>query len=349
MSDSASPANRRFGKASPIRPADVVRMAPLRPDAGLPLVVQPNVPELDLVEWARGRRAQLEPLLWRHGALLFRGFRVDGTAGFHAFVKDSWGEPLEYMEQTSPRHKVHGNIYTSTDYPPEHRIPLHNENSYSSVWPLKIMFFCVTPADEGGETPLADVRRVLQRVPAPVRERFARQGWILVRNLGTGYSLSWQTVFQTDERGQVDRLCRARGIEHEWLSDERLRLRQRRPALATHPVTGETAWFNHAAFFHISSRDAGTREGLLAELAEEDLPYNTYYGDGAPIEPETLEQIRAAYDAETVAFPWQRHDVLLVDNMLAAHARSAFRGPRSIVVAMTEPCSDMAPRGEDRP
>lgn len=336
----ATPRGQRFGKASPIGQADVVRMEPLAPDATLPLVLQPSVADLDLVAWSRDRRGLLEPLLWRHGALLFRGFHVDGTAGFDAFVKAAWGEPLEYMEQTSPRHKVHGNVYTSTDYPPEHRIPLHNENSYSSAWPLKVLFFCVTPALEGGETPVADVRRVLARIPTPIRERFARDGWLLVRNLGTGYGLPWQTVFQTQEREQVERYCRAHDIEYEWLSAVRLRLRQRRRALRAHPVTGELVWFNHAAFFHITSRDASTRAGLLAELPEEDLPYNTYYGDGAPIEPETLTQLRAAYDAETVAFAWRRHDVLLVDNVLAAHGRAAFRGPRSIVVAMTEPHAD---------
>jgi alpha-ketoglutarate-dependent taurine dioxygenase len=37
-----------------------------------------------------------------------------------------------------------------------------------------------------------------------------------------------------------------------------------------------------------------------------------------------------------VAFPWQKGDILMVDNMLAAHGREPFTGPRKIMVAMAE-------------
>ncbi|MNG41197.1 Taurine catabolism dioxygenase TauD, TfdA family [compost metagenome] len=35
-------------------------------------------------------------------------------------------------------------------------------------------------------------------------------------------------------------------------------------------------------------------------------------------------------------FDWRKGDVILLDNMLAAHARDPFEGPRKIVVAMGE-------------
>jgi hypothetical protein len=106
-----------------------------------------------------------------------------------------------------------------------------------------------------------------------------------------------------------------------------------------HPQTGEPVWFNHATFFHVSTLPEAVREGLAAGLAEEDLPANTYYGDGSPIEPETLEHLRAAYREETVLFPWRQGDLLMLDNMLVAHGRSPFRGPRKILVAMADPIS----------
>lgn len=41
-----------------------------------------------------------------------------------------------------------------------------------------------------------------------------------------------------------------------------------------------------------------------------------------------------AYEAAAVDVRWERGDVLLLDNMLAAHGRRAFEGEREIVVAM---------------
>ena len=168
-------------KAGTIKTNNLIRTEPLQPDSSVPLVVLPNVEDLDLVSWAASQKAYLQQLLLRHGGLLFRNFRIAGADRFQEFVTAISGEALEYMEQTSPRHKVHGNIYTSTEYPPPHRIFLHNENSYSATWPLKIMFFCVTAPGDRGETPIADVRRVYARIPENIRDRFARDGWMLVR------------------------------------------------------------------------------------------------------------------------------------------------------------------------
>lgn len=329
-------------RAATISTSNLVRTELLESGADLPLMLQPNAGDVDLIAWAAANREYLRQSLLRHGGLLFRNFHIGGAARFQEFVQAVSGQPLEYQEQTSPRNKVYGNIYTSTEYPPQHRIFFHNENSYSSTWPLKIMFFCVTAPAGGGETPIADVRRVYARIPREISERFARNGWMLVRNFGTGYGLSWQTAFQTDDRDEISRYCRDHGIECEWLSSERLRTRQRRPAMAKHPATGEAVWFNHATFFHLSTLDPEMRSMLLTELPEEDLPYNTYYSDGTPIEPEVLDILRGAYEAESVKFPWREHDLLLLDNMLVAHGRSSFSGPRRILVGMAEPYSEPA-------
>ena len=79
------------------------------------------------------------------------------------------------------------------------------------------------------------------------------------------------------------------------------------------------------------------REVLLEEFAEEDLPTNTYYGDGSRIEPEVLEELREAYRQETIAFPWQAGDVMVLDNILTAHGRGPYSGPRKILVTMADP------------
>ncbi|MDQ3918842.1 MAG: TauD/TfdA family dioxygenase [Acidobacteriota bacterium] len=307
----------------------------------LPLIVRPAVAALNLLDWAAGHTDFVEAKVLEHGGLLFRDFGVRSAAEFEQFIRITAGEPLEYRERSSPRSQVGaGNVYTSTDYPADQPIYLHNENSYQGKWPLRLFFYCETAARERGETPIADVRRVMARLDPSVVERFAEKQVMYVRNFGSGLGLPWQTVFQTEDRAVVEGHCRANGITFEWLPGDRLRTRAVRPALARHPRTGELTWFNHATFFHVTTREPKIRQALLAVFKEEDLPTNTYYGDGSPIEPEVLDGLRAAYEAELVALPWREGDVLLLDNMLAAHGRSPYSGPRKILVGMAVPVTE---------
>jgi len=69
-------------------------------------------------------------------------------------------------------------------------------------------------------------------------------------------------------------------------------------------------------------------------LGEENLPRNTFYGDGKPIEVEVLDHIREAYNQEKIKFKWQKGDIMILDNILTAHAREPFKGERKVVVAM---------------
>jgi len=309
----------------------------LSPSRPLPLVIQPAIDGLNLADWARNNREFVETHLLTHGGLLFRNFKVNEVGEFESFLRASAGEPLEYHERSSPRTQVSGNIYSSTDHPADQSIFLHNEQSYNRTFPLRILFFCMTPATQGGETPIADTRRVFKRIDPGIRQCFLQKQWMYVRNFGDGFGLQWQEAFQTEDRTQVEVYCRSVGIEFEWKDGGRLRTRQVRPAAAPHPQTGEAVWFNHATFFHVSTLEKTTQESLLTMFQAEDLPNNTYYGDGSTIEPSVMDELREAYWSETVSFRWEKGDVLMLDNMLVAHGRAPFIGPRKVVVGMAQP------------
>jgi alpha-ketoglutarate-dependent taurine dioxygenase len=340
MSENRTPSLRNLGsfqrRPVAVNSERLVRFGKLS-TGELPLLVEPTAPGVDLASWASANRPLLEEKLQLHGGILFRGFHLREPEDLETFIRAVSGESLEYRERSSPRHSVKGNIYTSTDHPPHQSIFLHNENSYQKEWPLKIFFFCRQAPEQGGETPIADVRKVLKRISPEVRDHFAKRDWMYVRNFGDGFGLPWQAVFQTTDEEAVARHCEEKGIEVEWKEGGRMRTRAVRPALARHPRTGEVVWFNHAIFFHVSTLDTVVREALLGEFEDGELPTNTYYGDASPIEPEVLDHLRAAYHAETVSFPWQQGDLLMLDNMLVAHGRAPFSGPRQILVGMAEP------------
>jgi alpha-ketoglutarate-dependent taurine dioxygenase len=307
------------------------------PEQRLPLIMQPAVSGLDLTAWATQHRESIESRLVEHGAILFRGFEVSSAEQFQQFASAVSSELIEYGERSSPRTRIHSRIYSSTDHPADQYIILHNEQSYTLNWPLKIMFCCALPALEGGNTPIANSRKILGRLDQQLVRRFIEKKIMYVRNYGDGLGLPWQEVFQTEERLVVEEHCRRMSIEVEWKSSNRLRTRQVRPAVRKHPLTGELTWFNHALFFNNSSLETSVRESMLQAVKEADLPFHTLYGDGTPIEPATLEEMEDAYRQETVSFRWEQGDVLVLDNMLTSHGREPFAGPRKVLVSMADP------------
>ena len=307
------------------------------PDAeGFPLVVEPNLEGLDPAGWAASHKAWIEEKLLETGAILFRGFRVPDAFAFRDFVGALSSELLDYVERAAPRSQVAPNVYTSTEFAADQSIPLHHEMSYSHNWPSRLWFFCDVPSPVGGATPLAPERLVTARIPDDIKERFLAKKVMYVRNYGEGVDLPWQDAFQTKDRAEVERYCRSCGMTYEWRDGDRLRTRAVRQVMATHPRTGEALWFNHAPIFHETNLAPEVREGLRAQFRPDEMPRNAFYGDGSPLEPEVLERIRRVYDEATVRFPWQKGDILMVDNFLAVHGRDPFEGDRNILVSMAE-------------
>lgn len=304
-------------------------------------MVQAAASGQSLADFVETKRDWLDTQLLKHGALLLRGFTCGGegqnAAEFEHTVQALWGELLTYQDRATPRHQVSGKVYTSTEYPPAHSIFLHNESSFADSWPTRICFFCATPAKQDGATPIADVRRVWQRIDPAIRQRFETKQVMYVRNFGQGFGLPWETVFNTADKAELEAYCQQANIAVEWLDNgQRLRTRQVRPAVLRHPQTDEWVWFNHAAVLHVSTLRRSLREAFLTEFALEDLPNNTYYGDGSEIEPDVLDHIRAAYEAEKTVFTWQAGDLLVLDNLLVAHGRESYIGPRQIWVGMAK-------------
>ena len=310
-----------------------IRESQMGPDSLLPLMMEPAADQVDLADWARNNRDYIANKLHLHGGILFRGFNLKTPQDFERVAGAIYKEIYsEYGDL--PREGVGGKIYTSTPYPEDKCILFHNESSHMNRWPTCISFFCVIAAQEGGCSPIVDCRKVYQQLDLVVRDKFERLGLMYVRNFSDGLDVSWQHFFQTDDRSVVEETCSNQGFVPEWVGKDNLRVKQRCRAVLRHPVTGELSFFNQVQLHHVHCLDPAVRESVLSIFRREDLPRHVYYGDGSAIEDSVMDHVGETYEKNAVRFKWREGDIVSLDNMLTAHARDSFAGPRKIVVAL---------------
>lgn len=303
-----------------------------------PIRVFQDLPTTNLHQWLGNNRSLIERELLRVGALVLPS--VITSADDLAAISVALGySPAVLSEESSPRSRVAGDVFTSTDYPASYPIQMHCEYSYSESWPMRIMFGCVETPASGGQTPVADMRQLLARMDSAVVDKFRRKNVMYRRNYLPGVGVDWRTAFGTQSEDEVERYCARNGIRAIWTEHGGLRTEQIGPAIVLHPLTGEEVWFNHAFFFNVRSLEPESLRDFMLSEDESSLSTNTYYSDGEPIEPETIEHLRELFRDCSSSNDWAAGDLLLVDNMLMAHGRNSYSGQRRVVVYMANTMS----------
>ena len=319
------------------KPSDALQVAAVKTSflggaLSFPKVIEPVNRMLNLESWIAENFQAFQNDLLKYGAILFRGFKINTVERFQKLMTSFPSESLEYTFRSSPRYALADNVYVSTTYPPDQHIVMHSESSYAPNHPARIVFCCITPAEVQGETPIADNRKIYQQLSDSLRDKFHQKGVLYRRNLTETMGLSWKEVFQLDDKEAVAVACRKNGMNYHWKNENDLMLDWTKKAIWQHPKSGETIWFNHALFFNKYMQG---EEILDVVQSDEDLPNNTLFGDGTAISKAEIEEIQQAYEQSTVVFPWQRGDVLFLDNMLMSHGRNPYRGARKIIVSMS--------------
>jgi alpha-ketoglutarate-dependent taurine dioxygenase len=345
-----------------VRPIQSCELTQHPRSTALPLVVEATGDKgrEALLELLAARRAWFDDRLHQYGGLLFRGFDLESVEDFEAVATAVKPElASQYPFGMAPRTKSSKYVFSTTKaaHTKGHElvpIGLHNEKAYGADPPQYIFFFCqVAPPDSrGGETIIADSRKIYADIDPAVREKFEKLSVRYIREYrpspgNFGFDMSWPMVFESDDRKTVEAVCKQHQATWEWLRDGSLRMENVRPATYRHPITGEVSWANCVGAVHPSG---GANEiiynskvwyrrlhALVYSLLVRSLrrnPFAVAFGDGSPISRAEIRAVNAAENRNKVFFQWRKGDLLVLDNMLVAHGRALNRGgPRRILAA----------------
>jgi alpha-ketoglutarate-dependent taurine dioxygenase len=288
----------------------------------------------DAAAWLHQRRTELLQQASDHGAVLFRGFPVTTAADFDRFIAAFDLPNFKYEDSLSNAVRVNKTerVFTANEAPPSVTIFLHHEMAQTPIYPSRLFFFCEQPAETGGATPLCRSDVLWDRLAAECPE-FARNcetKGLKYSNVmpaandpASGMGRSWQSTLRAETPADAEQRLQQLGYTWEWLPDGCLR--------ATTPVLpavrklpdGRVTFFNQliAAF-------KGWKDD------RNDPSKAITFGDDTPLDRAAVEVAVRLGDELSFDTPWQRGDVVLVDNYVTMHGRRTFTGARRVLASL---------------
>ncbi|KAJ8638652.1 hypothetical protein MRB53_012919 [Persea americana] len=301
-----------------------------------PSVLCPNPAlEFDLSRFTdaiKQQKPRLEHRLRSSGAVLFRDFPVQTASDFNRAVEAFGYDELPYVGGAAPRTNVVGRVFTANESPPDQKIPFHHEMAQVPEFPLKLFFFCEEEPQSGGETPIVLSHRVYERMreryPEFV-ERLEKHGLIYTRILGAGDDPSspigrgWQSTFLTNDKAIAEERAARLGTKLEWVEDGVKMIMGPIPAIKLDEDRERKIWFNSMVAAYTGWKDA-----------RNDPVKAVTFGDGTPLPEDIIYGCLRSLEEESVAIPWKKGDILLIDNLAVLHSRRSFDPPRRILASL---------------
>ncbi|XP_030968583.1 clavaminate synthase-like protein At3g21360 [Quercus lobata] len=304
-----------------------------------PLILSPNpqsqTPPSSLSLFTKAIKTEktfLDSVLHKSGAVLLRGFPVSTASDFNDVVEAFGFEELPYVGGAAPRTNVVGRVFTANESPPDQKIPFHHEMAQVPTFPSKLFFFCEVEPGSGGETPIVlshlVYEKVKERHPEFV-ERLEEHGLLYTRVLGEDDDPSspigrgWKSTFLTKDKSVAEERATNLGMKLEWLEDSVKTIMGPIPAIKFDKTRQRKIWFNSMVAAYTGWEDA-----------RNDPVKAVTFGDGKPLPADIIYDCLNILEEESVAFPWQKGDVLLLDNWAVLHARRSFDPPRRILASL---------------
>lgn len=301
-----------------------------------PVVLSPS-PRLPftlsaLTKTIEDQKQYLQALLRKSGAVLLRGFPVNTASDFNDVVEAFGFEELPYVGGAAPRTNVVGRVFTANESPPDQKIPFHHEMAQVPEFPSKLFFFCEVEPGSGGETPIVLSHIVYERMKDKYPEFVAKleeHGLIYTRVLGEDDDPSspigrgWKSTFLTKDKNIAEQRAAELGMKLEWLEDGVKSIMGPIPAVKYDSTRQRKIWFNSMVAAYTGWEDA-----------RNDPVKAVTFGDGNPLPADIIYDCLKILEEESVAIPWHKADVLLLDNLAVLHSRKSFSPPRRVLASL---------------
>tara|TARA_B100000963_G_scaffold60448_1_gene48336 strand:+ start:7163 stop:8089 length:927 start_codon:yes stop_codon:yes gene_type:complete len=279
--------------------------------------------------------SKFKKLLNVKGAILFRGFKIENINEFNSIVKSVHKKILNYEEASTPRSKVKGKVYTSTEISPKVEIPIHNEMSYASKFPNNLWFYSSVVAKKGGQTTIANSKKIYDQIDTKIKREFEKKKIMYVRKYGYGLDLSIERTFNTKNKKKISNYCKKNKIKFKWESANKLITWKINNFSYYNKDIKSKIWFNQAHLFHNSNYDKKTRFLFNKIYGKGNFPRDTKFGNGKEIPILYLKKIRKVLEKNSINVNWKPSDILVLNNLMISHGRRRYAGNRKVFVLMT--------------
>ena len=301
-----------------------------------PFVIKNNniTIENDFLSWIDNHKDDLKSLMLEYDAVLFRGFPIANSNLFEKMLTKAQFPTFEYVGGAAPRTNVTaGRVLTANESPSTEDIPFHHEMAQTPNPPNSIFFYCDTPAESGGATPIIQSNIIYETLNqfAPdyanyledVGVRYMR---IMPEKTDTGSAIgrSWKETFQCDTRSEAEQKMSELNYEWQWLDNGDLKtITGTLPAIRVDKKTGKKVFFNSIiAVFQgwNDSRNIGEK--------------SVQTGDGQFIDKDILNTLLQKVKTNVVAFEWHKNDVIWINNNTVLHSREPYEGHRKVCASL---------------
>ncbi|CAN1177299.1 Clavaminate synthase-like protein At3g21360 [Linum perenne] len=301
-----------------------------------PSVISPTSPPSSsiqqVIDAIQSQKPFIESLLRKTGAVLIRGLPLNTASDFNQVVEAFGFEELPYIGGAAPRNIVVGRVYTANDAPSQYKITFHHEMSQVPMYPTKLFFFCEVEPGSRGETPVVLSHVVYERMKDKYPEfveRLEEHGLIYTRIVGdeddpsSTIGRGWKSTFLTDDKVVAEERAEKLGVRLEWFDGGAKTVMGPMPGVKVDEERKKKTWFNMLVDAYMCWDDKLN-----------DRRKAVTFGDGGLLPEEVVLDCERILEEESVAIPWKKGDVLLLDNRAVLHARNPFDPPRKILASL---------------